>query len=306
MPSKKRRQQLPLARGRVAQTPDRELIAAAQRAGDRHHALLQMRQEFPARGGALTREHRLGDRRIIQAVEPVELPAELHVRHRLDVEDQAVHRRPPARGLAFVRGLAPARGLGRDTGRPAARRTAPAGARSSTATATTSPASSVSVTWPSPMPSRCRIRSPRARVDHLRLAPGVLHHADIAHPHAVREAGAHRLDDRLLGRKAHRQEALRSLRALELHPLLGHQQPLDDARAEARVASRACAAPPARRYRCRRSCAASRRCARREHQRLHVAHRRGQPIEQRPRDDRVADVELDDLARWPPPAATLW
>jgi hypothetical protein len=41
--------------------------------------------------------------------------------------------------------------------------------------------------------------------------------------------------------------------------------------------------------------AAPRAAARREHQTLHVAHRRGQAVEHGARDDRVTDVQLDDL-----------
>jgi hypothetical protein len=71
------------------------------------------------------------------------------------------------------------------------------------------------------------------RPDDLRLAPGVLHDADVADPHAVREAGAQRLDDRFLGSKAHRQEALGPARAGELRALGRQQQPLDEALAPA-------------------------------------------------------------------------
>ena len=47
------------------------------------------------------------------------------------------------------------------------------------------------------------------RIDHFRLAPGVLHDAHVADPHAVRKARAHALDDGFLGGKAHGQKAHR-------------------------------------------------------------------------------------------------
>ena len=68
---------------------------------------------------------------------------------------------------------------------------------------------------------------------HLRPPPRVLHDTDIADPHSVREARAHRLHDRLLGREAHREETLAPLGLGELRQLLGHQQVVDEARAEA-------------------------------------------------------------------------
>src|SRR5581483_3664457 len=67
---------------------------------------------------------------------------------------------------------------------------------------------------------------------HLRFPPGVLHHAHIADPDTVREAGAHGLDDRFLGGKPHRQETRRPLRLGELHVLRGHEQMLHEARSE--------------------------------------------------------------------------
>src|SRR6185312_16542216 len=51
-----------------------------------------------------------------------------------------------------------------------------------------------------------------------------LHHAHVAYPYAVRKAGAHALDDGLLGGEAHRDEAHRARGSFELHPLLGHEQ----------------------------------------------------------------------------------
>src|SRR6184192_4904714 len=71
------------------------------------------------------------------------------------------------------------------------------------------------------------------REDHLGLAPRVLHHAHVADPHAVRKAGPHGLDDGLLGGESHGEKALAALRARELRVLLGHEQMLDEARAEA-------------------------------------------------------------------------
>src|SRR6185369_5057273 len=56
---------------------------------------------------------------------------------------------------------------------------------------------------------------------------------DVANPHTVREAGAHRLDDRFLGREPHGEEAFRTLRAGELLALCRHEQPVDEMIAEA-------------------------------------------------------------------------
>ena len=42
------------------------------------------------------------------------------------------------------------------------------------------------------------------------------------------------------------------------------------------------------------------------HQRLHLAHRLRQAVEQRARDDGVADVQLDDLAACAATGCTLW
>src|SRR6185437_16287429 len=71
--------------------------------------------------------------------------------------------------------------------------------------------------------------------DDLWLTPVVLHHSDVAQPHAMGEAGAHRLDHRLLAREAHRQIPCRPLRALELRALLLHQQSRDEVLSEALV-----------------------------------------------------------------------
>src|SRR5688572_18082716 len=68
--------------------------------------------------------------------------------------------------------------------------------------------------------------------DDLRLAPGIRHDPAVANPHTVRKTGTHRLDDRLLGRKAHRQEADRPRVAPERLELGGQQQSLDEALAE--------------------------------------------------------------------------
>ena len=48
-------------------------------------------------------------------------------------------------------------------------------------------------------------------IDHLGLAPGVLHDAHVANPDAMREACAHRLHDGFLRRESHRDESLRPL-----------------------------------------------------------------------------------------------
>src|SRR5688572_7023966 len=68
--------------------------------------------------------------------------------------------------------------------------------------------------------------------DDLRLAPRVLHHAHVANPHAMCEAGAHRLDDRLLGGKTHRDEARGPAGVYKLRLLLGHEQALHEVLAE--------------------------------------------------------------------------
>src|SRR5215472_8972713 len=70
-------------------------------------------------------------------------------------------------------------------------------------------------------------------VHHFGLAPGVLHYPDVADPDAVREAGAHGLDDGLLGREAHRHEALGACGAGQLRTLGRHEQVLEKALAEA-------------------------------------------------------------------------
>ena len=189
MPSKKRVMSSASEDREIAERPHPQLLAVAQHAGDRDHAVLLERQEVAAAPLALQREHGAGHLLVVQALEPEQSPAELDVGHRLDVEHQA----------ALAR-----------TVRAAAARTGGCAARAiNIATATTSPASSVKVTCPAPMPSLRRKRSPRSRPDDLRLAAPVLHHADVANPHAVGEARAHRLDDRFLGGEAHGEEPLR-------------------------------------------------------------------------------------------------
>src|SRR5207248_1725694 len=115
----------------LAETPELQALLGAQRTGDRNHPVLLERQEVPARVLAAQRKHRLRDLAVREVAEPVEPPAELDVRHGLDVEHEGVHE---CAHPAFM----------------------------STATATTSPASSVSVTCASPIPSARRTRSPRA------------------------------------------------------------------------------------------------------------------------------------------------
>src|SRR5687767_13038626 len=70
------------------------------------------------------------------------------------------------------------------------------------------------------------------RPDDLRLAPRIRHDTAVADPHAVREAGAHRLDDRLLRREAHRQETHRTGVAAERLELGGQQQTFHEPLAE--------------------------------------------------------------------------
>src|SRR5918994_2778779 len=70
------------------------------------------------------------------------------------------------------------------------------------------------------------------RPDDLGLAPRVRHDAAVADPHAMREAGAHRLDDRLLRREAHRQETHRTGVAPERFQLGGQQQTFHEPLAE--------------------------------------------------------------------------
>ena len=91
MPSKKRCDELRLGRARLAQAPHLEAIAAAQHAGDRDHAVLLERQEVAAAALAVQREHRLRHLLIAQALEAVEPPAEVDVRHGLDIEHERVH-----------------------------------------------------------------------------------------------------------------------------------------------------------------------------------------------------------------------
>src|SRR4029077_3023652 len=101
----------------LADTPDREPIPPAQRAGDGNHTMLLGRQEVAARVLAAERKHRLGDLSVREPLESVQAAAEIDIWHGLDVEHQCIHK-------AFM----------------------------STATATTRPRSSLKVTWASPTP----------------------------------------------------------------------------------------------------------------------------------------------------------
>src|SRR5205823_12785372 len=100
-------------RAGLAEPPELPAVLGAQRTADRNHPVLLERQEVPARVLAAQRKHRLRDLAVREVAEPVEPPAELDVRHGLDVEHEGVHE---CAHPAFM----------------------------STATATTSPASSVS------------------------------------------------------------------------------------------------------------------------------------------------------------------
>ena len=75
-------------------------------------------------------------------------------------------------------------------------------------------------------------RAAALRVDDLRLPERVRHHADVAHPDAVREARAERLDDRFLRREPHREKAHGPLRLREQRELLVEQQPAREVLAE--------------------------------------------------------------------------
>src|SRR5688572_29184224 len=70
-------------------------------------------------------------------------------------------------------------------------------------------------------------------VDDLRLAELVRHHADVAHPNAVRETRAQRFDDRFLGSKAHRQKPHGSFRLGEQRQFLVEQYTACEMLAEA-------------------------------------------------------------------------
>src|SRR6201999_4133727 len=83
------RQQVALGRLQVAQTPDGQLLTRTQHAGNGDDAMLDVGQELAAAAvGAAPGEHRLGNRGIVQAFEPIQLAAELDVRDRFDVEHQ--------------------------------------------------------------------------------------------------------------------------------------------------------------------------------------------------------------------------
>src|SRR6266481_1083438 len=74
------------------------------------------------------------------------------------------------------------------------------------------------------------IAHPRAAlgVHHFGFAPGILDDADVAYPHAVRKPGTHALHDGLLRGESHGQKTHRPRGALELRPLLGHQEMADE------------------------------------------------------------------------------
>ena len=271
-----------LGRARVAQAPDLEAVARPHRDRDRDDALLLERQELGACLLALARLHHVADLLVGQAVQAVQAAAELDVRYGLDVEREDV--------------------LHEGHGEFSTRRI-------STATATTSPASSVSVTCPSPAPSRRGPRRPRSDQIDFGPAPRVRRDADVADPDAVRKAGAERLDDGFLGGEAHGQEAHGPLVAAKCGLLLGHQQAthevlavacvdrfdscqLHDVGADAEDHSPGTQATLVGRPRRAWSMSS-----------LHVAHGRREAVEHGACDDRVADVELDDLRRSPRPAA---
>ncbi len=138
--------QLAFAGVLVAETPDPESLARAECTGNRHDALLLMRQEIAARLLPCARLHGLAHFLVGQPFESVQPPPEFHVRHGFDVEYQRVHRDFRGRRFALAFALA---------------LLALALPVSSTATATIRPASSVSVTCPFPMPSLRRTFSPR-------------------------------------------------------------------------------------------------------------------------------------------------
>ena len=158
------------------------------------------------------------------------------------------------------------------------------------------PASSLSVRCPSPTPSLRHSARPRCRVDDLRLPELVRHHADVAHPDAVREAGAERLDDRFLGREAHREKAHGPFRFREQRELFVEQHAAREVLAEALPGPLDALGLQICRCRYRRSRARS------HHERLHFGDGAREAVEQRLRDDRVPDVELDDRRRSPQPA----
>src|ERR1700730_12889079 len=74
------------------------------------------------------------------------------------------------------------------------------------------------------------IAHPRAAlgVHHFRPAPGILDDADVAYPHPVRKPGTHALHDGLFRGESHGQKTHRPRGALELRPLLGHQEMVDE------------------------------------------------------------------------------
>ena len=135
--------------------------------------MLLVRQEIAAGFLARARLHGLADFLVGQAFEAEQPPAELHVRHGLDVEYQRVHRRDFFRCALLrlrrlARGCRLEHGHGDDEPRLVGERDVPA------ADAELAP----------------HLLAAR-RIDHLGRAPGVLHDADVADPDAMREAGAH-------------------------------------------------------------------------------------------------------------------
>src|SRR6185437_5577094 len=66
-------------------------------------------------------------------------------------------------------------------------------------------------------------------INHLRLAPRVLHDAHVANPDAVGKTRPHAFDDGFLGREAHGQEAHGTRGAFKLRSLGRQQQVPDEA-----------------------------------------------------------------------------
>ena len=69
-------------------------------------------------------------------------------------------------------------------------------------------------------------------IDDLRLPELVRQHADVAHPDAVRETRAERLDDRFLGGEPHREKPHGALRLGEQRELFVEQQTAREVLAE--------------------------------------------------------------------------
>ena len=187
---------------------------------------------------ALLREHRLRDGRVVEAVEIVEPPAELDVGHGFDVERQHVHAFSARSGAGH---RAHQHGDRDDEARLVAEREMPLAHAE--------------------LPAH---GAAALRVDDLRLPQLVRHHADVAHPDAVRETRAERLDDRFLGGEPHREKAHGPLRLREQRELLVEQQPAREVLAE--PLPRLLDALRLRERRCR--CRRSRAC--RHHERFHL------------------------------------